>query len=148
MSRTGWKALVAVCVLSGAAVAFLFIALKPIHEHRRWYDRVSVDLFSLADKRPPDVPPGQWEFMVSWTINLHGNCGSSHTSVDPDQMWPFQEELERRLEGPVTVATIDWIWDEYVRITKVGRRYEERYRPTHSPDLQNAQPGQFGIRVK
>src|SRR5687768_9832635 len=107
-----------------------------------------VNLKSLADKRPPDVPPGQWEFMVGNTMNLHLNCGLSPANVDREQMWPFLEELERRLQGPVTVATIDWIWDEYARITRGGRGYGERYRPTRSPDLQYAQPGCFGIRVR
>jgi hypothetical protein len=50
--------------------------------------------------------------------------------------------------GPVTVATIDWIWDEYARITNGGRLYGERYRPTLSSDLQHARPGFWGIRVR
>jgi hypothetical protein len=86
--------------------------------------------------------------MVGWTLNLHANCGASHTWVERDQMWPFLEEMERRLQGSVSIATIDWIWDEYTRITKFGREYEEKYRPTRSPDLQYAHPGCFGIRVK
>ena len=56
--------------------------------------------------------------------------------------------LERRLQGPTNVATIDWIWDEYARITKGGRGYGERFRPTHSPDLEFAEPGCFGLHVR
>ena len=63
-------------------------------------------------------------------------------------MWPFVEELERRLQRLVTVATIDWIWDEYARITTGGRGYGERYRPSQSPDLQRAQQGSIGLRVE
>lgn len=148
MSRGLWIAMAAALVLAGGATAVWFLALEPISEHRRWYDQVHADLYALADKRPADVPPGQWEFMVGWTINLHTNWGAHHTYVDRDQMWPFLAELEQRLQGPVSVATIDWIWDEYARFTKGGRGYGEGYRPTRSPYLQHAQPGCFGIPVR
>ena len=138
MSRGRWIAVAAVLVLAGGAAAFWFLVIEPNLEHRQWSDRVRAELNSLADKRPADVPPGQWKFMVGWNLNLHGNWGVLHTWVDRDQKWPFLEELERRLQGPVTVATIDWIWDEYARITKGGRGYGERYWPTQSPDLQHA----------
>jgi len=46
------------------------------------------------------------------------------------------------------VATVDWIWDEYARITTGGRLYGERYRPTQSAELQHVQPGVWGIRVR
>ena len=148
MGRVAWKWLATVAVLAGAASAFWFFALRPIEEHRRWHERARAGIRALADKRPADVPLGQWEFMVGWTLNLHANWGTSHTWVDREQMWPYLDELERRLQGPVGVATIDWIWDEYARITKGGRGYGERYRPTRSPDLEFAQPGCFGLRVQ
>jgi hypothetical protein len=136
----------AALVLGGGA-AFWLLVLEPGREHRCWYDRVRADLYSLAKKRPADVPPGEWEFLVGWTINLHANCGASRSWVDRDRMWPFLEELERRLQGPVTAATIDWIWDEYARITESGRVYGERFRPTRSPDLKTASPNCFDLGV-
>jgi hypothetical protein len=148
MARTARKRLAVVTILASVASALWFFGLRPFQDHRRWSDRARVGIRALLDKRPADVPPGQWEFMVGWTLNLHGNWGSSPTYVDRDQMWPYLDELERRLEGPVNVATIDWIWDEYARITKGGRGYGERYRPTRSPDLAFAQPGCFGLRVQ
>jgi hypothetical protein len=148
MGRAARKWLVTVAVLTVAASAFWFFALRPIQEHRWWHEWARAGIYALADKRPADVPPGRWEFMVGWTLNLHSNCGTWHTWVDREQMWPYLDELERRLHEPVSVATIDWIWDEYARITKGGRGYGERYRPTHSSDLEFAQPGCFGIRVK
>ena len=140
MSRGRWIAVFVILVLAVGATAFWFLKLRPYHEHRQWSERVRADLYSLADKRPADVPVGQWEWMVGWTLNLHGNWGVLPDWVDREQKWPFLEELERRLQGPVTVATIDWIWDEYARITKGGREYGEKYRPTRSPDLQRAEP--------
>ena len=147
MGRGRWIVVAAVLALIGGATAFWFLALGPIHEHLQWYGRVRADLVALADKRPTDVSPGQWEFMVGWTINLHANSAAAKEWVDRGETWPFIEELERRLKGPVTVATIDWILDEYARITKGGRLYGERHRPTQSPDLRHVQPGVWGIRV-
>ena len=120
MGRGRWIVVAAVLALIGGATAFWFLALGPIYEHRHWYGRVRADLYSLADKRPTDVTPGQWGFLVGWTINLHANSAAAKEWVDRGDTWPFVEELERRLKGPVTVATIDWIWDEYARITKGG----------------------------
>ncbi len=148
MGRSAWKLLAAVLILAGAASAFWLLVLRPIKEHRQWHEQARAAIYALADKRPADVQPGQWEFMIGWTLQLHGNWGTSHTWVDRDQKWPYLEELERRLQGPVSVATIDWIWDEYARITKGGRGYGERYRPTRSPDLKFAQPGCFGLRLQ
>jgi|APCry1669189000_1035189.scaffolds.fasta_scaffold227795_1 hypothetical protein len=148
MGRVRWIAVAAALALTGGATAAWFLALEPIHEHLSWFGRVRADLYSLADRRPADVTPGQWEFMVGWTINLHANSAAAKKWVDGGEIWPFVEELERRLKEPVTVATIDWIWDEYARFTKFGRLYGERYRPTQSPDLQHVQPGVWGIRVR
>jgi len=147
MSRKGWMILAAVVALTGAAAAFWFLWIRPIHEHFIWYGRVRAALEPLAGKRPADVPPGQWEFMVGWTLNLHANCGTEQR-IDRNERQAFLDELERRLQGPVGVDTIDWIWDEYIRITKGGRHYDENWRPTRSPDLPHAQPGMWGLGVK
>jgi hypothetical protein len=99
MGRGRWIAVAAVLALSAAATAFWFLALGPIREHRHWNDRVRADLDSLADKRPVDVPPGQWEFMVGWTINLHLNSAAARQWVDrrlrPRPEWPQQRPTSR-----------------------------------------------------
>ncbi len=104
MGRGRWLAIAAVLAVSAAATAFWFLALGPIREHRHWSDRVRADRDSLADKRPVDVPPGQWELMVGWTIILHANSAASRQWVDRGETWPFVEELERRGSGHVLLA--------------------------------------------
>lgn len=100
-------------------------------------------------RRPAEVPPGQWEFLVGWTLNLHANCGTFRTAIsDRDHARRFAEALVERLRQPVDVATIDWIWDEYESFTSGGRSYSEKYRPTRSPDLKHAQPGCFNLKLK
>jgi hypothetical protein len=116
--------------------------------HQEWYKRVRADIYALASKRPADIPPGQWEFVVGWTVNLHANCNADFTKVDPNKRELFAAELEKKLRGPVDMSMIDWIWDEYERITQLGKSYSDKYRPTKSDDLKHAEEGCFGIPVK
>jgi hypothetical protein len=138
------------------AVIFLIVVLcltvwlaliAPLHTHSRWYWRIRGDIMELVHKRPPELSKGQWEFVVGWTINLHANCGGIYSSVDP--AWPdgFANELERRLAGPITLADIEWIWDEYVTYAKYGQTYSEKWRPTQAEGFLQVQEGCFGIRV-
>ena len=46
---------------------------EPVNGFRLRAGPRRADLFALADKRPADVPPEQWEFMVGWTLLLYGN---------------------------------------------------------------------------
>ena len=41
----------------------------------------------------------------------------------------FADELEHRIQGPVDLKTIDWIWDEFERISKYGTHYSDEWRP-------------------
>jgi hypothetical protein len=155
MSRSARRwclAALALAVPAAVLLAFWHFALGPVYEHREWSDRMRADIESLAGKRPPDRSPAQWDYLAGWTINLHGNCGVVHQwIVAPAEKWPFLHEFERRLQGPVGMDTIDWVWDEYIRITKLGQLYSDKHRPTRSPDLkalENVQEGPFGLKVK
>ena len=83
------------------------------------------------------------EWIVGWTHNLHGNCAKVGQRVERGWRDGFAAELERRLRGPITLGDIDWIWDEYVLHTPLGRRYSDRFRPTRSEGLQQAREGCF-----
>jgi hypothetical protein len=113
-------------------LAFWLLVLEPNIPDLEWSRRVEAGFRKLRSKRPADVPQGQWEFMVDWTMNLHANCGPDHWTIRKLR-WQFLDEFERRLEGPVGPATIDWIWDEYVRNARGGQLYD-KFRPTRSPD--------------
>ncbi|MBX9582292.1 MAG: hypothetical protein K2X87_18470 [Gemmataceae bacterium] len=117
--RRPWL-VVGVVFAAGAATAFWFGWYVPAREHRDWYDRVCADIRALEHNRPPDIDPPTWEYVISWAVNLHANCAGYHTWVEPDWLDGFAAELERRLDGPVTLADIHWIWDEYAAHTKGG----------------------------
>jgi hypothetical protein len=138
--------LILLCAILGS-LYFWFGVVEPVREWRQWHNRVQADIKSLASKRPPDITRGEWEWVVGWTVNLHGNCGSEWNNFNSVEMQSFAEELERRLQGPVDMRTIDWIWDEYARLTIYGKRYSDKYRPTDPNQYKGASEGTFGIKV-
>jgi hypothetical protein len=117
-------AIVAV-VLGGFDAVFI----HPIRVHMRDFRRSEGLLRSLEDRRPPEVSPETWADLVLWTRNANSNCASFRGSIEPADFTAFLDELERKLRGPVNVETIDWIWDQYVRISRAGPSYD-RFRPT------------------
>jgi hypothetical protein len=128
-------------------IVFWYGVLRPVSYRMDWSKRVRKDLRELIGKRPADIPPGQWEFAVGWTLNLHANC-AAYATTSLDELELFEERLEAKLRGRVDLTTIDWIWDEYERITDCGKRYSDKYRPTKSPVFQEAAEGCFGLGVK
>ena len=137
MTRTRWWLAASVLLLLalGAFVWFRY-DLLPRHAHNVWRDRVVETLRSLKEKRPAGVSEECWECVVRQTSNMHVNCGQigwglkDHRPTDPIWMEQFATELERRMAGPLTLADIDWIWDEYAAHTHYGQWYSDSYRPT------------------
>jgi hypothetical protein len=130
-------------------VVFWVRVLEPDRHHREFCRIVYANLYSLAKKRPPTITRKQWENVVAWTLNAHANCLVPYRSIPPDEMVRFEVELKRRLAGPVDLATIDWIWDEIVRLTPGGQRYSDDWRPTLPKRLQEFEEGgiNWGIEV-
>jgi len=148
MTGAGFKSLIVLILVASGVLAFWTFAIEPHIPDLAWSQRIQDGILSLPAKRPPDIPLGEWDLMVGWTMNLHANCGDSRVWVSRDQRYAFLEAFERRLQEPVDATTIDWIWDEYARNSKWGPSYSDRYRPTRSPDLKLAQPGCFMFPVK
>ena len=123
--------------------------VEPTRRHAAFCREVRADLQSLARKRPPSVSRKQWENVVAWTLNAHGNCLTFHADIPQDEMARFEAELKRRLAGPVDLSTIDWIWDEIVRLTPGGQRYSDNGRPTLPERLREFEEGNqsWGIEV-
>ena len=137
MRRWWWMVIAAITI---AGVCAFWVRYVEVANHHEWYHRVHADIVALADKQPPDVSRGQWEFMIWWTLNLHANCAAMPTQVERTDRDQFVEELEQRMHRLVSTTTIDWIWDEYTRISRYGQSYSDRFRPTRSPELKDIRP--------
>jgi hypothetical protein len=139
--------LLGVLIAAGLWTIVFVIWIEPLQSHGRWFTRVDKNLLSLVHMRPAGVSKGEWEYIVGWTLNLHGNCANVGQRLEREWRDGFAAEVERRLRGPITLGDIDWIWDEYVLHTPYGRRYSDRWRPTRAEKLQQAHEGCCGIPV-
>jgi hypothetical protein len=98
----------------------------------------------LAKKRPPNITRRQWNNVVGWTTTAHGNTLAATRWIPREQMDNFESELHLRLQGPVDITTIDWIWDEFERLApNYGPEYSRKYRPTSPEQLREFEEGPF-----
>lgn len=70
---------------------------------------------------------------------------------DRAELQRFADELEHRLRGPVDLKIIDWIWDEFERISKYGKHYSDEWRAgeRNSPaDFHQRLTARRGLAIK
>jgi hypothetical protein len=136
MARRVWLALIG-CMFVGS-VAFWWYKVEPIRRHFEFCREVKSELGTLAKKRPAGITREQWQQIVAWTLNAHANTLVATSRIPPDERERFVAELRRRLQGPVDLGTIDWIWDEFVRLAPGwGPSYSEQWRPTSPASRKN-----------
>lgn len=115
---------------------WLFI-VEPQRRHREFCQTTRAELMTLAEKRPPGVTPKQWHHVVAWTLNAHSNTLVATRQIPRFEMARFEANLRERLQAPVNLGTIDWIWDEFVRLgSSSAMSYSERFRPTTTERLR------------
>jgi hypothetical protein len=123
---------IVLAILSILYITYL-LAIERFWQRER---EIRASLESLADHRPPGANQKEWEFMVCWTEIGAGNFLSPY-SVDFANLDQFGNELSRRIQAGFDASLIDWIWDEFERISETARRYTH-WRPTRPERLQMA----------
>ena len=113
-----------ICLGMTLIVAFILVALLIFLElagrarwerHGRVSDRMEMAILRLAFHRPSDLTDDQWAYCISWTYNLHRNFGVIPDWFPTDELERVVETLEAEIDAGPSLATIDWIWDEYCR---------------------------------
>ena len=117
--------------------AFVWLDRK-FGEPSRRSDAILRTIDSLAAKRPQALSKGQWSLAVGSTHNLHCNSLLSQEG-ELDEIRRFQTELEDRVQGEVSMETINWIWDQYAELTEHGKRYQA-YRDFMLEEMQMVAP--------
>ena len=125
----------------GAPLWFYFSVFRPHQQHLKWYREVEGCIIRLADQQPDGLNQAQWAGCVFWTWQLHTNWGPAFREPAASR---FLADFDRRLDGEVDLATIDWVWDQYDRGTPGGGRYSDRYRPTTPEKLKEAAESPHG----
>lgn len=153
---TGWafssssllRSTLIVVLLGGIVYTHYHFSLAPWLKFRRASERILHAVDGLAQRRPKDVTRKQWGWVVGWTHNGVCNCLYLPGCLrDKERYYRFADELEERSRGEIGLSTIDWIWDEFEAISKGGRSYSERFRPTTPEHFREAGPHDFGIDV-
>lgn len=140
------RVMMVLAALIAAAVGALWLCVvDPAMRHTAFCRATRVEFESLAKKRPPTFTRKQWHQVVAWTLNAHGNCIASSPNIPQTQRDRFLAELREQLGKPVELATIDWIWDELVRLTSYGQRYSDNWRPTAPERLREFEEGNSSL---
>ena len=111
-----------VVALAGNGIFWFQRWREPFRESERIRNLIR----SLESRHPSEVASGQWECAVGWTCNLHANSLDAY-EADSASLRKFREELSRKLDRPVSMETIHWIWDSYAMLCRGGANFQ-RYR--------------------
>lgn len=112
------------------------------HRHSRVYERMKVAITQLSMNRPDDLTDDQWAYCILWTWNLHGNYGYL-PYMPTDELEGIVEEFEVKSEADPSLETIDWLWDEYMRVAPSASHYEH-FRPTLLENRSDFEAGAHG----
>ncbi len=140
-------------VVTGFAVVMGLIA--PIYRfaaankaNYRLMDETRAAIVSLPC--PADVPKDQWQRAVDWTSNLVCQVYCSLDKNDPDSLPQLREAIAARAEGPVDLATLQWIWDEVENapreVSKCATRFRDVRLLTKGPITDDDLPHLWGLR--
>jgi hypothetical protein len=123
----------AACLLAGG-VAFWVLVLDPARRHLAFCQESRAELQSLAKRRPTSLSRQQWECVVAWTLNGHANILTFKQDIPQAERDQFLARLRTRLSGYVNLGMVDWVWDEFERLSpSYGPIYSGKCRPT-SPE--------------
>jgi hypothetical protein len=117
-----------------ASFAVCVVAVQQSIVGRSHYARkLEAHIDGLYAKKPGNLTPAQWQCMVDWTRNLHGNSLVAFQTSTRD-IAVFEQRIDRGLSGKVDAATIEWIWDEYANVCPGGQKYQ-RFRTMVNENL-------------
>lgn len=127
-------AVLAACVVPLALRVFRHVAYA--QDRRAAQDMVN----QLRHLRPPDVDAETWEMASGWAITAYCNVCFSPDHVPHDELRRFRAELEAKLQGPVDLATIDWVWERLGQTGPSGLSYKQRFEPQYRESLEAMRP--------
>lgn len=143
--RSGLRywALAAVALILISLVGFVVARAYPLIRHRRVTERMEIAILKLAVNRPPELTDDQWAYCIAWTWNLNANYGTHPSYVPTDDLERVARGLEQRIDHGPRLATIDWVWDQYIKACPRARSYEQ-FRPTAPENKAAFEAGEHG----
>jgi hypothetical protein len=118
-------------LLISLVLAFVAPFVRFVSEQRKFLGlvvQVQEEIESLELRRPPDVPPDQWNRAVAWTRNLIGQVYFLPVASDPDSLEQLRDELRQKLNGSVDLGTLQWIWEYCENAPRQGAMWATYFR--------------------
>jgi hypothetical protein len=110
----------------------------PFFEERHdLISQIDATIRSLATKCPPDLTQDQWHIAISRTTKLPRNpvlAGRDNL----DDLRRFQRELDEKARGQIDMELIDWIWDEYAKLSPAAQEYKQKFQRAMLEDMQQS----------
>ena len=100
-----------VCVLLGLTTPVIWSIARVSENNRLWQGACS-KINSLSTRRPPNIPPDQWQRAVDWTANVVTQIYSVHTSDDPEEIRRLRNSFDQKFAGQVDLTTLQWVWEQ------------------------------------
>ena len=120
------KTLLAAVAFVALCCACVVAAQQSIIGRTHYAKKLESHIDGLYAKKPSGLNPAQWQCLVDWTRNLHGNSLIAFQTSTRD-ISEFEARIEKGVSGKVDAATIEWIWDEYANVCSGGEKYQ-RFR--------------------
>ena len=143
MRRVRVGMILAAVLIVAVPCAYFGAHIYRYSRHGRVSDRMKTAITRLALNCPDDLTDDQWAYCIGWTWNLHGNYGLLPDYIPTDDLERIVEEFEAKIDAGPSLATIDWLWDEYYRSAPSAHNYE-RFRPTSPANQSQLEAGAHG----
>jgi hypothetical protein len=137
--RLKWLAVFGVLAAVAFCVALPAVWIWPQFVYARERSAAHEVVAQLADRRPADVDAAVWEAATSWAVTAYGNVCFTESHVPLDELRRFHDDVKERLEGPVNLATIDWVWQRLGETGLHGAQYRDRFEPQYLENLKAVQ---------
>jgi hypothetical protein len=131
------KLVVWLAVLAGLLLGMLVIGGGTWLGHRIWnirafraeHDALAAILTRWQQSPPARVDPRVWREVVVVVHNAMGNVCFTYQHVPVAEMRRLRREVEAQARGPVTLDTLEWLWNRLGQTSPHGAEYIQRMRP-------------------
>jgi hypothetical protein len=123
------KAMLAVAILA-VLLAYFLVPLGRLTVYHRVQREMDAAIRALEYRVPPGVSPAVWECAWGWTSTAYGNVCFSEEHVSTEELYRLRKDLMPKLQGPVDLQTLVWVWDRLAQTGPHGRRYVGQHKPS------------------
>ena len=97
------------------------------NDFKRTHKSLAQAISDLKYCRPEHYSKQDWESVIDWTINLHGNCDTIRGGLTIAQRVELVERIQSNTQS--CEILIKYIWNYYHKNTQYGEIYYNKHNP-------------------